>query len=221
MVSIAELFKYDVAQTQDFSTFILAMVFGILVIGIVMFIFYKIFQAMTYKVHINFYKKVGPALIQFDDKAREFVQDDQYYYHYKGINKLTVQWDPEYQTIVQKKSLFGLLKKSYIGFHLYMHGKKIVPMKVSPNPGIKAYDMDMFNFMQSRIKTNIRKYQKQNWLVQMAPLLGLGLVVFMFIIGMIFYGKHIENVANIIINGAKSSATEIVRAAGIQNIPAK
>ena len=218
-MAIENLFKFNTMEVQSYSSFILyiglAVIFGLVMI----FVIWKLYQMKKYNIHITFHKKLGNASFEYEDWAREFKEDDGFYFKFKGINKMCPQWPADYQTIVKKKSFFGLINKSFVGYHLFQYDKKIVPMMVHSNPGIVAFDMDLFNFMQGRIKTNIRKYQKTSWLVQMAPLIGLGLVVFMFIVGMIFYGQHIEKVAEIIIGGARGQATEIIRSAGIQNIP--
>ena len=52
----------------------------------------------------------------------------------------------------------------------------------------------------------------------MAPIIGIGLVVVMFIVGMIFYTKHIENISGQIIGAAKWSAEAILEKTGAAQI---
>lgn len=212
--------SYDPTQIQSIVSVVFYMVIGLILAAIFAYMLYKLYQNLTYPYHITFHEKVGKAVISFEDKAKEVQEDDNFYFHYKGINKMSDMWHPKFQTIVRRRTFLGLMKQNFKGYNLYKEGKKIVPMVVATN-SIEPFDMDNFNFVQSQVKTIIRKYTKQHMLVQLAPIIGVGLVVMMFIIGMIFYTKHIETISQNILSTASAKATEILQYAGVQNIPAK
>ena len=199
---------------QNVVNFVWYIVLGIIAIVILGAILYKVYQHLTYTYRVLVYKKVGDTEIVSEVAVKETKLEGNYMFHYKGLNKYSPVIDSSYMRIVQKSQLFGLMKKSYLGFSIFLDGVSIFPIKVQTNPGLVPINIDQFNYIQSRIKANHQKYLRTNNFIAMLPYIGLGLVVVMFIVGMIFYTKHIENISAFIINSAKDQAAQILESSG-------
>lgn len=203
-------FQPTTAGVSNVVNFVWYLVIGLITLTIIGVILFKIYQAMTYNYRVLVYKKVGDTELISEVAAKETKLNDNYMFHYKGINKFSPVIDAGYMRIVQKSHLLGLIKRSYLGFSVLLDGVTIFPIKVQSNPGLVPINIDQFNYMQGRIKANQQKYVKTNQLMQMLPYVGLGLVVIMFIVGMIFYTKHIETISAQILNAAQSQAGQIL-----------
>lgn len=212
------LFQYDVSSTQQYVNFMYYIILGILGVLLITFIIYKLYQWSTYNYVVFIYKKVGDALVKTIDKAKQVRLDGNYMFHYMGLNKYSSVVDPKYFMLFSSKQ-FGIFPKTTMSFSVFQYGEKIVPAHVG-NPEIIPIDIDVFNYLQSRIKANQAKYSKTNLLLQLAPIIGVGLIVIMFIVGMIFYTKHIENIATLILSNAQTIAQKGIENSGvIQVIP--
>lgn len=222
--AITDLITPSTEQVQSASNFVLWLVAGLVVLCIVGYLIYMFFTRMQYNYHVTIHRKVGEIAIKEEDKARK-IADNQgnYFFHYLKANKKSPTVKDHYLKIVKRSSFFGLLKKSMLGFDAWLQDGKIIPMDTniaykyvwSDNPGwhlemaqvsLTGIDYDSFNFLQSQIMANIKKYQRIDKLMQMLPYIGLFIIVMGFIIGMIFYSRHIENVAQTILGFSKEVA---------------
>jgi hypothetical protein len=86
-----------------------------------------------------------------------------------------------------------------IGFSAYKLGHKIVPCNIKSNPGIEPVDYAWWNFGTLRLKQNQLKYTQNQELKALLPYLAIGGIIIMFILGSYFWGKHVENVATMIL----------------------
>lgn len=220
MVKIPEALNFIPSTTgvQSVVNFAWYIIIGLIVAAIFGIFLYKLYQAMTYNYRVIVYKKIGDTEIVSEQAAKQTKLNDNYMFHYKGINKYSPVIDSQYMRIVQKSHLFGLMKRSYLGFSVLLDGVTIFPIKVQHNPGLTPINIDQFNYMQSRLKASQQKYVRTNQFIQMLPYVGLGAVVIMFIIGMIFYTKHIETISAQILGAASNQAGQILESGGVQQI---
>lgn len=215
---VTTFFQYNPAQVQGYVNFFWYVILGVGGAILLAFIVWKIWQWSTYKYHVFIYRKIGDAIVKTTDAAKQTKLDGNYMFHYRDLNKYSPVIDPKYFHLYTAKQFF-FFKKTMLCFEVFQYGEKIIPAHVT-NPHIIPIDLDEFNYLQSRIKANMTKYQKSNLLLQMAPIIGVGLIVIMFIVGMIFYTKHIENIASMILGNAQQIAQKGLEATGaVQVVP--
>lgn len=210
---------YQPQQTQSIATAIFYSFLGLIMGLIVLFLLYKLYRRMTYNIKVTVFERIGNSEIQYDALARQ-VKDEagNYLIHYMGIGYSPVWKDlADYMRNVKTK-MFGILPQTMKGFSVYKVDEKIVPLKVQHNPGFEPIDKDMFNYMVTRIQANIAKYQKKSQLMQLLPIIALGMVVLAFILGSIFWGKHVENIATNILGTAGSTAQSILESSGATQV---
>lgn len=207
-------------QIQGVVNIIWYIVIGVSLLFIVIYFLYKMYQDLTYNYYVDVYKKVGDAVVQFEDKAKQVKLEGSYMFHYKNLKSYSPVIDPKYHRLKQKNMLFGLWKKTQLSFSIFQHGVSLFPVSLSENPGLVPINLDQFNYMQQRIKAIQAKYMKTNVWVQMMPYLAVGGIIIMFIVGMIFYTKHVETIANSILNTVQYSTDIAQQNVGkIQVIP--
>lgn len=204
-------------QVQGVVNFLWYILLGMIGLGVLIFILIKIYQKLSYNYSVDLYKKVGETEIVFEDKARQVKLAGNYMFHFMNINKFSPVIDSKYLRIKQKKFL-GIFSSSKLHFSAYLYGESIFPIAVQDNPGLVPINIDLFNYMQSRLQANQQKYTKVNQLMQLLPYLAVGGVIMMFIVGMIFYTKHIETISMQILGAAKSQADNILTSSGAVQI---
>lgn len=211
----------NTASVQTASNMIFMVLVGLIAGGLVLFVLYKIYQRMTYKYRVTVIEKVGKGEIEYTTYAKQITDADKnILIDYLGVGQSS-KWDnfADYLRSVKIKT-FGLIPGSVKGFSVYKIGEKIIPLKVDSNPGFVPVDYDMFNYMQYRVRANIAKYTRENKLMQLLPIIGLGMVVLAFVLGSLFWGKHVEAVATKILSVAAEQSTKILEAGGaLQVIP--
>ena len=173
---------YDPVLTQNTFNFLYYVIFGFIITAILVFIAVKIFRLFSYTYHVEVFDKVGDTEVQYSDLAKQVKLDGNYMYHYNSMDKFSPVIHSKFHRIVQKKLLFGLINWTKRGFAVYRMGESLFPMAVKNNPGLEPMNLDLFNYMQSRLKANQNKYiQIEQW-KQLLPYIALGAVVLMFIV---------------------------------------
>jgi len=206
ILNSGNLLQYNPLQTQSTVNTIFYLIAGLAAVGIVLYIVWKVKNNWSYNIKVSIDKKVGNAMINFEDKVKQIKMDEKYYYHYLGINKYSPVFDSSFLRIFQKQELFG--KKTYLGFNAFIDGESIFPVKYIANDTLQPINLDLFNYLQSRVKHNHDKFTKMNLLMQYMPIIGVTAVIIVFFVGMIFYTKHVETIAKVIIDGATTAAAK-------------
>lgn len=207
--------KYDPMQVQGVVGLMVWMVIGLIAGFLLLFLLYKLWQRLSYPYVVTVIEKLGKGEIQYNTKAKEVRDEDRnYLLHFIGVGH-SQKWKefPEYLRSIRTKTL-GFLPGVARGFTVYKSGEKIIPVKVSENPGIVPIDYDNFNYMQWKVRAIEAKYKKEDRLMQMLPTIGLAMVVLAFVLGSYFWGTHIENVVKEILNHAASLRQEIISQGG-------
>jgi len=217
MVSFNNILQYNPTSVQSVVSFFWYVLIGGVFLMIFVYLMVRLYKSMTYNYSVDIYKKVGDTTIQAEDKAKTVKLDGDYMMHYASLNKYSPVIPPEYHRI-KKTKLFGILPTSKLHFSIFLHGESIFPVKVQDKSDLLPINIDLFNYAQARIRANAAKYVKINVLMQMLPYLALGAVVMMFIVGMIFYTKHIETISRTILNAATDQATRILEKGGVVQV---
>lgn len=200
-------------QVQGVVNFFFYIILGMVALIVFVWLLFALYTKLTYNYHVFIYKKVGDTEIVFEDQAKQVKLQGNYMMHFRKMRKYAPIVDQKFMRIVQKP-LLGIIPNSKIGFNAYLYGETLFPLAVKPNPGLEPINLDMFNYMQSRIQANQQKYVARNALMQLLPYVALGGVILMFIVGMIFYTKHVENIAKSLIGLTESSIDQIIEAGG-------
>lgn len=225
--------KYNPQNVQSAVNSVFWVIVALIFLGVIAFFAWKLIRKLIlYKYHVSIHRKVGEIAIKEEDKARKILDNEgNYFFHYLRLNKKSPVVHDNYLKIVKKKGLLGF-PMSLLGFDVYFTDGKVIPMMTnvafsySPNPGhlvishvgLTGIDYDAFNFLQSQIKSNLQKYQRIDRLMQMLPYVGLFVVVMGFILGMIFYTKHIETVVKDILGFTQQTAQKALENQGITQI---
>lgn len=206
MADLAEAVTYTPEKVQSFVNvlFIIILIFlTILALGLIGWYFFIRFK---YKYRVRMFKKIGETEIEYQDNAALVKLDGNYMFHYRATKKYSPVVSSEFFRIMAGKIL-GFIPDNKQGFSAYLDGESIFPIKVMKNPGLHPINIDLFNYMEARVKANAAKYQRQNLLLQYLPYVGIGAIVIMFIIGMIFYTQHIERVSSMILDKTTEATT--------------
>jgi hypothetical protein len=206
--------QYDPSQVQGMGNLVFSLIVGMAIGAIALFVLYKLWQRLTYPYIVDVHEKVGTGELESRTLAKKIMDGDgNTMIDFMGVGRAQV-WK-EFADYLRnvKTTMFFILPTVKKGFSIYKIGEKIVPIKIQSNPGIVPVDYDMFNYMQYRIRANIAKYQKQDRLMQLLPILGLGMVVLAFIFGSLFWGKHVENIATKILTVSADKASELIQMA--------
>ena len=214
---MVDLLQMTTPNVQNIVNFFYYIIIGVIALVLFLFVLYKIYQKLTYNYRVFIYRKVGDIEIVEMDNVKRVKMGGNYMFHYAKLKAYSPVINSKYFRIVKSK-LFGIIPQSFLGFNVYMDGVSIFPMAVTQNPGLTPINLDLFNYMQSRLKANQQKYIKQSVIMQMLPYIGLGLVVIMFIVGMIFYTKHVERVAQMILKATQTVATEALESGGVVQV---
>ena len=221
----------DTMQVQGFMDIVFWVVAALIGIGLLIFLIIKIRQRLSYNILVRVRMEAGDVPIEWEDRAKKITDSEgNYFFHYLGLNKQSPVIKDKYLHIIKKKR-FGIMPYSVLGFDAYLKDGKIFPMELnrlyemdeSGNVTIKevsltGIDYDGFNFLQAQIKANIARFQKVDRLLQLAPYALLLLVIIAFIIGMVFYTQHIENVAKTILGVAEKATSNIIEKANLAQI---
>jgi hypothetical protein len=228
MVDINSILTYNPDKVQSAVNFVFWAIIALICIGVFGYILYITLKKMSYKLDVTTHKKVGDIAVKDTDRAKKITDGDgNYFFHYLKLNKKSPIVKDSYLKIVKKKWL-GIFPMSQLGFDVWVQDGKVIPMDYNfltkhSERGIVSYekvaltgiDYDAFNFLQSQIKLNMAKYQRQDKLMQILPYAALFLVIMAFILGMIFYTKHIENISMNILGYAKETAQKGLENSGI------
>lgn len=215
-------------QVQSFMGIVFYVILAGLFIFVLGLLLRKLYNNLTYTTHVTIRQEVGDIQISQEDRARK-IEDGEgnYFFHYLKLNKKSPVIKDEYMHIVKRFRFFGLMPYSMLGFDAYLIDGKVIPMETNKyfddKGELKAVtltgiDYDAFNFLQSQIKANIARFQKVDKLLQFAPYMLMVLIVISFIVGMVFYTQHLENVAKIILDYSTKKAAETAPAQLIPNI---
>lgn len=215
--NVGEILKYDPMQVQGFANSAFYIILFLLGAIALFFIVREISKRLSHNIPVTFFNKVGNTEIEMRDWAKRVTLDNKMYYHYLNINKYSPIWSSAYNRIV-KYNVFLIIPRAAVGFAAYIEGDKIVPCEVHNNPGIIPVDYDMYNWLVERVKLNHAKYQRNQQLMMLLPIIGLGLVVLAWILGNLFWGNHVERMATMIISSSKDIATMALEKAGAVQI---
>lgn len=223
--------NFDTMKVQGFMNIVFWVIAALIGIGLIIFLFIKIRQRMTYNILVRVRMEAGDVPIEWEDRAKKVIDGEgNYFFHYLGLNKHSPVIKDKYLHIIKKKRL-GIIPYSVLGFDAYLKDGKIIPMELNRvyeydqegnliirEVSLTGIDYDAFNFLQAQIKANIARYQKIDRLLQLAPYALLLLVVIAFIVGMVFYTQHIENVAKTILGVAEKATNNIIEKANLAQI---
>lgn len=193
---MAGTLQFSTPQVQGFVNIIFYIILAIIIVVVLGFLIWKLIQNARYKFHVTVFKKVGDAQIEYPDMAMQTKLEGNYMFHYKNMNVYSPVIASKYFRL---KKVGKSVKQS---FSVYMDGISIFPIAfdIDATKNLVPIDLDQFNYMQQRIKAIAEKYVRTNKLLQLLPYLAVGGIIVMFIVGMIFYTKHVENVSNAILN---------------------
>lgn len=226
-------FNYTPAQINTFMTYVLYVIIGMLILAIIGFFLWKMWQKSQYKLACNLHKEVGNTVITEQQMVRKmYTADGKYCYHYIPMNKKSPVFEDSFNKIIKRPGgLFNLFQPyTYVGFDAYLKDGKIIPMqynkKFNENETVEVsltgIDYDMTNFIKMEVDDYYNKKQRVSALMQVLPYIVFLILVLAWIVGMVMYTKHIEKMVEQMMAFGKSTVDIIVKQIGtIQVIPSK
>lgn len=212
-MAVEQMLEYNPQTVQGVSNIIFYILAGLIGLVVLCILVWKIVQRFTYNYSVFVYRKIGNSEVIFEDGAKQVKLDDNYFFHYRGLGKYSPVITSQYMRLRVKKFL-GIFSKSVLCFNVYQAGESIFPIAFTNNDQLKPINIDLFNYMQSRIKANQQKYQKNEMLMRILPYVAIFFVMIAFIMGSFFWGQHVENVAKMIMEKAASIASKTLETAG-------
>lgn len=202
---------------QNATTYILWAGVGIALAVLMLVLFRKLLSDSQYKIKAFIHEQIGNKQILILDSVKPTKIENTEMWHYKNMDLYSKRFKPTYLTLV-KTMMLGIFPKIQMGFTAYKYGDKIVPCEVKANPGIEPIDYDAWNYLVHRLRINNAKYERNQQLMKILPFVALGAVVLAFILGSLFWGQHVENVAMTILSSAKDVATMTLEKSGAVQI---
>ena len=238
--NLGSIVNYNPQAVQGWSSTILYIFIGILILGLVGWLLWKAYNYASYPYVVHVFQKVGNSHYLKSDRAKISKYGSYYWIHYLGLNKFSpVFSNMEHATKYGKEEAllydektdnlkfgrtneitdilfltqvkeFGFMAKLKKAFCVELVGDSIFPIRLSENRELKPIDIDLFNYLQTRIKYNHERFPDK-WAAfwRLAPVLGAGLIAVMFFVGMIFYSKHIETINAQWLASTKDTITKI------------
>lgn len=212
MAESMDLFQVSTGQIQTAANWILWAGIGLAVAALLGLLVWYVIKQAQYKQLCVIYEQIGDKQIIILDKIRTISLEGSQFFHYQKTKIFSPVFDVKYMSFFKFPGLLG--NKTKLGYVIYKYGKKVTPVQMTGFHGIKPIDYDAWNYMVQRFKANIAKYERNQELMRMLPIIGLGMVVLAFIITNLLWGQHIEKMANMIISSASGVAKQMLENSG-------
>lgn len=224
--------NYTPQQVNTFMNYIFWAIVGILVVFIIGFIIYKVWQKRQYTLAVNLHRKVGDNVIVEEQWARKlYTSTGTYVYHFIPMNKKAPVFEDKYNKIIKRPSFFGLRQNSFIGFDAFLKDGKITPCTYNnqydsegncTEVSISGIDYDMTNFIKIEIEDYYNKKQKTSAIMQLMPYIAFLILIIAWIVGMMLYTKHVEALVKDMMGFGQNTVSTIIDKLGtIQVMPSK
>lgn len=207
-VDLTNVAQYNPLAVQHTVNFVFYVFLGVIACIFVGYMIYRIMKRFNYQYIVTFRMKVGNTTVQFQDRANRVKMNDNYYFHYLEKDVYSPIIAPIFFCLV-KTSTYGI-KQTKLGFTAVLDGVTVQPLLPEINGAYSVIDLDQFNLMQSRVKANHARFEKKTLFMQMLPLISVAIVIITFVLGMVFYTKHIETITGMMLEKAATESTKIL-----------
>lgn len=214
MAGEMDLFQVSTSQLQNIGNGILWVGLGLFFAALVGVVVYQLIRLSKYNMSCIIYDQIGDKQLIIPDKVKVVRIEGSVFYHFLKTNIFSPKFDVKYMSFFKQAGFLGFGSKTKLGFVIYKYGEKITPVELTGNYGIKPIDYDAWNYLVQRFKANHAKYERNQELMRMLPIIGLGLVVIAFIMTNLLWGQHIEKMATLILNSANSVARQMLENSG-------